>query len=109
MQNNFAIIKDLKSRNNKMSQLNNNNSDKNNSKIAFILIPILFVLVILGGLGLGLYLIISSFSSLDLEDISTENKEIASENVNVVPDSKAKESLLDKTLAKPEIAKTSSG
>lgn len=86
-----------------MVQLNNNGSDKKNSNIAFILIPVLFILVILGGLGLGIYLIISSFTSL--ENKNTDANEIATQSVTVVPDSNTKESSLEKTSLKSEITK----
>ena len=86
-----------------MVQLNNNGSDKNNSNIAFILIPVLFILVILGGLGLGIYLIISSFTSL--ENKNTDANEITTQSVTVVPDSNTKESSLEKTSLKSEITK----
>ena len=86
-----------------MVQLNNNGSDKNNSNIAFILIPVLFILVILGGLGLGIYLIITSFTSL--ENKNTDANEIATQSVTVVPDSNTKESSLEKTSLKSEITK----
>ena len=86
-----------------MVQLNNNGSDKNNSNIAFILIPVLFILVILGGLGLGIYLIISSFTSL--ENKNTDANEITTQSVTVVLDSNTKESSLEKTSLKSEITK----
>lgn len=86
-----------------MVQLNNNGSDKNNSNIAFILIPVLFILVILGGLGLGIYLIISSFTSL--ENKNTDANEITTQSVTVVPDSNTKEFSLEKTSLKSEITK----
>ena len=86
-----------------MVQLNNNGSDKKNSNIAFILIPVLFILVILGGLGLGIYLIISSFTSL--ENKNTDANEITTQSVTVVPDSNTKESSLEKTSLKSEITK----
>ena len=84
-----------------MVQLNNNGSDKKNSNIVFILIPVLFILVILGGLGLGIYLIISSFTSLE----NTDANEITTQSVTVVPDSNTKESSLEKTSLKSEITK----
>ena len=86
-----------------MVQLNNNGSDKKNSNIVFILIPVLFILVILGGLGLGIYLIISSFTSL--ENKNTDANEITTQSVTVVPDSNTKESSLEKTSLKSEITK----
>ncbi len=86
-----------------MVQLNNNGSDKNNSNIAFILIPVLFILVILGGLGLGIYLIIISFTSL--ENKNTDANEITTQSVTVVLDSNTKESSLEKTSLKSEITK----
>ena len=86
-----------------MVQLNNNGSDKNNSNIVFILIPVLFILVILGGLGLGIYLIISSFTSL--ENKNTDANEITTQSVTVVLDSNTKESSLEKTSLKSEITK----
>ena len=86
-----------------MVQLNNNGSDKKKSNIAFILIPVLFILVIFGGLGLGIYLIISSFTSL--ENKNTDANEIATQSVTVVPDSNTKESSLEKTSLKSEITK----
>ncbi|MEE1285928.1 MAG: hypothetical protein UHD07_03520 [Ruminobacter sp.] len=86
-----------------MVQLNNNGSDKNNSNIAFILIPVLFILVILGGLGLGIYLIITSFTSL--ENKNTDANEITTQSVTVVTDSNTKESSLEKTSLKSEITK----
>ena len=86
-----------------MVQLNNNGSDKKNSNIVFILIPVLFILVILGGLGLGIYLIITSFNSL--ENKNTDANEITTQSVTVVPDSNTKESSLEKTSLKSEITK----
>ncbi len=86
-----------------MVQLNNNGSDKKNSNIVFILIPVLFILVILGGLGLGIYLIITSFNSL--ENKNTDANEITTQSVTVVPDSNTKESSLVKTSLKSEITK----
>ena len=86
-----------------MVQLNNNGSDKKNSNIAFILIPVLFILVILGGLGLGIYLIITSFTSL--ENKNTDANEITTQSVTVVTDSNTKESSLEKTSLKSEITK----
>ena len=86
-----------------MVQLNNNGSDKKNSNIVFILIPVLFILVILGGLGLGIYLIITSFTSL--ENKNTDATEITTQSVTVVPDSNTKESSLEKTSLKSEITK----
>ena len=86
-----------------MVQLNNNGSDKKNSNIVFILIPVLFILVILGGLGLGIYLIITSFTSL--ENKNTDANEITTQSVTVVTDSNTKESSLEKTSLKSEITK----
>ena len=86
-----------------MVQLNNNGSDKKNSNIVFILIPVLFILVILGGWGLGIYLIITSFTSL--ENKNTDANEITTQSVTVVTDSNTKESSLEKTSLKSEITK----